>query len=173
MKGIIVVLVNHSDVDVNPIIKELLRCQTNVALIPSVTTREAKKTDELGKYNYISNVEFFDIVEAGGFLEYETHNGNYYGTLYIRTEELDNHDLLFSKDANGALSIKSRHPKAITIYILPKEEEQQFKDPINHEYSAARELDFLVIHDTINDTVSKIVSTIEFMRKNGMRKRWN
>ena len=128
MKGIIVVLVNHSAVDVNPIIKELLRRQTNVALIPSVTTREAKETDEPGKYNYITNVEFFDIVETGGFLEYEAHNGNYYGTLYIRTEELGKHDLLFSKDVNGALSIKSRHPKAITIYILPKEEEQQFKD---------------------------------------------
>lgn len=180
MNGMIIVLSGPSGAGKGRTFDEIAKVRENVRKVLSLTTRP-KREEDMKKENYVfvSKEEFLTRVENGEFFEYEWYDDNLYGTLNVPVEELKERDLFFDKDVRGAISIKKAYPEAITVYIMPKDKEtlcmrrgsrgknraQISKD----EIELAKQLDFLVINDDINETVKQVEAIIECMRANAMK----
>jgi len=184
MNGMIVILSGPSGAGKGRVFNEILKLRPNVRKVLSVTSRPRRSDDE-GKNSYIfvSEQEFLSMINEGEFFETVRYDGNLYGTLNIPVEELENRDLFFDKDVHGALKIKEAYPEAITIYIMPKDVPTLIKrrgsrgtdrhQIAKDEIELAKNLDFLVVNDNIQDTVKQVECIIECMRKNSMKDKWN
>lgn len=180
MNGMIIVLSGPSGAGKGRIFEEIAKRRNNVHKILSVTTR-ARRKEEIGKdaYVYVSRQEFESMIEKNMFFEWEEYDGNLYGTLNVPTEELSTVDLFFDKDVRGAISIKDKYPEAITIYVMPKNKEILEKrrgkrgskraEIARGEIELAKQLDFLVINDDIDEAVKQVETIIECMRQNSMK----
>lgn len=180
MNGMIIVLSGPSGAGKGRTFDEIAKNRGNVRKVLSVTTRP-RREDDMKKDNYVfvSKVEFLSKVSNGDFFEYEWYDDNLYGTLNVPVEELKERDLFFDKDVRGAISIKKAYPEAITIYIMPKDKETLCNRRGNRgnnraqiskdEIELAKQLDFLVINDDINQTVKQVEAIIECMRANSMK----
>lgn len=176
MNGMIIVLSGPSGAGKGRICEELLTKRKDIRKVVSVTTR-AKREDDIGKetYVFITEERFLYMKKQDMFLETNYYDGAWYGTMRVPTEELTIRDLVFDKDVNGALAIKAAYPEAITIYVMPKDNETLLKrrgDRGEHrseiaisEVPNAKKLDFLVVNDDIEDAVSKVEQIIECMRQ--------
>ena len=184
MNGVIVVLSGPSGAGKGRVFKEIKNRRSNMRKVLSVTTRPKREEDvKEANYIFLSKTEFLDKIENGEFFEYEWYDGELYGTLNIPTEELSERDLFLDKDVRGAISIKGTYPQAITIYIMPKDAETLLQRRGNRgknrtqiakdEVKLAKQLDFLVINDDIEETVKQIEAIIECVRTNSMRNSWN
>lgn len=89
----------------------------------SCTTRPPRKTESPGKwYNFISEVEFQQMVERGDFLEYaQVFGKNWYGTpkTWLAQALEQQKDLVLEIDVAGALQVKQKLPDAVAIFVLP------------------------------------------------------
>jgi len=180
MNGMIVVLSGPSGAGKGRIFDEIAKRRDNVRKDFSVTTR-SRRTEELEKpsYIYVSKQEFQDMIDKGMFFEWEEYDGNFYGTLSVPIEELNQRDIFLDKDVRGAISIKKKYPEAITIYVMPKDLATLSKrrgnrgskraDIAKDEVHLAKQLDFLVINDDIDDAVKQIETIIECMRTNSIK----
>lgn len=182
MDGMIIVFSGPSGAGKGKICDELLKRRNDIRKISSVTTREPREGEvEKNSYIFVSEEKFLAMKEMEMFFETNYYDGSWYGTLNVPTEELLVHDLVFDKDVNGALAIKKEHPEAITIYVMPKDNDTLIKRRGNRgkhraeiaieEVPKAKMLDFLVINDNIEDTVNQVENIIECMRVySGIRK---
>ena len=179
MNGMIVILAGPSGAGKGRIGEELVK-RMKIRKVLSVTTREKREEDKIkNNYTFIDKEAFLKLKEQGEFFETNYYDGNWYGTLTIPEEELDIHDLLFDKDVNGALAIKAVYPYALTFYIMPKDNETLLKRRGNRgegrkaiaieESPKAKQLDFLIINDDIEEAVKEVMDIIECMRKSSMR----
>lgn len=89
----------------------------------SCTTRPPRKTESPGKwYNFISEVEFQQMVERGDFLEYaQVFGKNWYGTpkTWLAQALEQQKDLVLEIDVAGALQVKQKLPDAVAIFVVP------------------------------------------------------
>ena len=183
MYGMIIVLSGPSGAGKGRICEELIARRTDIRKVMSVTTR-AKREDDIGKENYvfIDEDKFLYMKGQGAFFETNYYDGAWYGTLRVPTEELTIRDLIFDKDVNGALAIKGAYPEAITFYIMPKDNDTLLKRRGNRgehrfeiaieEVEKAKQLDFLIINDDIEETMKQVEEIIECMRVYLPIKRW-
>ena len=146
----------------------------------SATTR-LKRADEVdGKaYYFMDKENFLQGVKDNKFLEYEEVHDNYYGTLKEKVDEIveKGNVVLFDIDVNGALSIKKQYPSAILIFIKPPSEQELVNrlqkresetdasikkrlSRLNFEYKAAEKFDYIVVNDSLEDTIMEIESLI-------------
>ena len=60
------------------------------------------------------------MIEEDGFLEYDNHFDNYYGTPkdFVQ-KQLQTKNVILEIEVNGALNAKRSYPEAILIMILP------------------------------------------------------
>ncbi len=179
MNGMIVILSGPSGAGKGRLGDELLS-RMNMRKVLSVTTRAKRPEDEVkSTYTFLAEDAFLELKEHGKFFETNYYDGHWYGTLRIPAEELHLRDLLFDKDVNGALAIKAVYPFALTFYIMPKDKETLLERRGNRgegrkaialaEVPKAKELDFLIVNDDIEEAVTEIMSIIECMRKCSMR----
>ena len=184
MKGMLVVLVGPSGAGKGRVFKEIAKLRKNVRKVLSVTTRSVRPNEKQGvDYIYVDRNKFFQMKENGEFFESVNYDGNFYGTLNIPVEELEERDLFLDKDVRGAIKIKEKFPEAITIYIMPNDVETLIKrrgdrgkyrqQIAEEEVTLAKQMDFLVINDDIADTVKTVESIIQCMRNCSMKNKWN
>lgn len=179
MNGMLVILSGPSGAGKGRIGEELVE-RMNMRKVLSVTTREKREEDKVkNNYLFVDKETFLKLKKQGEFFETNYYDGNWYGTLKIPEEELYVRDLLFDKDVNGAHAIKDVYPYALTFYIMPKDKETLLERRGNRgegrkaiaieEVPKAKQLDFLVINDDIEEAVKEIIDIIECMRKCSMR----
>ncbi len=139
-------------------------------LAVSSTTRPPRKTESNGKwYNFVSEVEFQQMVQRGEFLEYaQVFGKNWYGTpLKSLGEALQQKkDLVLEIDVQGALQVKQKLPGAIAVFVMPpscadlevriRERGQDSEDEIRRRLERARQemlsyssYDFAVVNDDL------------------------
>jgi guanylate kinase len=93
----------------------LLRCIT-------ATTREPRPTEIPGRdYFFFTRDEFERRIQSEFFLEHALYNGNYYGTPHDYPEQVrdEGGDVLLKIEVQGALTVKSRVPDALLIFLAP------------------------------------------------------
>jgi guanylate kinase len=105
----------------------VLKKAKNLFRSPTFTTREKRGQERDGRdYHFISQEEFKKKIRKSDFLEWANNYGNLYGTDKKEITKLLKQDknVLVVIDIKGALNIKKKWPKAVTIFILPESFDQ-------------------------------------------------
>lgn len=151
--------------------------------VVTATTRPIRPAETDGvDYHFVSMGEFAEMIEAGELLEYAVVYGDYKGIpkKHVRQALASGHDVVMRIDVQGAATIRSLVPEAITIFITAQTEEELVRrlqdrkteppDQLKMRIAMARqemkrvgEFDYVVINreGALQDTVDQVVSIIK------------
>lgn len=104
------------------LVKELLASDSQVKLSISHTTRQPRPGEVDGvHYHFVNEVQFLDILSAGGFLESADVHGAKYGTSQSSVDIglQAGYDMVLEIDWQGAAQVRNIYPQATSIFILP------------------------------------------------------
>lgn len=179
MKNLLIILSGPSGVGKGEIVSYLM-ADGNYALSVSCTTRAPRDGEVDGKsYFFISKEKFKEMIAQDGFLEYDDHFENCYGTPKAFVEErLKTHDVILEIEVNGALKVKETHPDVLMILILPpgaeelrkrlkkrgtESDEEIERRVARMEYEASKRhlYDYTVINDKLETAVAEIKAIIK------------
>ena len=169
-----------SGVGKGTIISSLFKSNINIGFSVSATTRLPRDNEVEGDdYYFKTKDEFEDMIKSDQFVEWTEYCGNYYGTTKKEIEILttEGQDVVFDIEINGALNIKKEYPDAVLVFVWPpsleKLEERiigrgtESPDAIKErlkkaeqEMQYAKQFDYVVVNDAIEDAVDKINSII-------------
>lgn len=178
-KGKLFVISGPSGVGKGTIVNRILS-ETDVRFSVSMTTRAPREGEVDGQsYFFVTREEFQKVIDEDGFLEHAEVYGNRYGTPRKQTEERleTGIDVLLDIDIQGALNVKRMSPEGVFIFILPPsldelknritnrgtETEESLKlriGSVMNELEYAREYDYCVINDDLEEAVSTVKAII-------------
>ena len=183
-KNFCIVLSSPSGAGKTSISKKLLQKDKKLALSISCTTRPRRK-GEINKkdYIFISEEDFKKQIKKSKFLEQASVFGYRYGTL---VQTVSNHfkkkrDVLFDIDWQGFQQLKQSGMDVVGIFILPpnkkelirrlkkrgrdtSEEMKKRMSLAQDEISHFPEYDYVVVNDSLDLCVSKILNIINAER---------
>lgn len=162
------------------LINSLLETFPDLAFSVSATTRAPRHGEVDGvHYHFIDRAEFQCRIDRGRFLESAEVFGNSYGTDRAHVQALwdQGKDVLLEIDVQGAARIRSSHPAACRIFILPPSAEtlrQRLHDrgldqpeTIARRLAEARgeiahctEFDWIVINDAFDQARSELAAIV-------------
>ena len=120
----VIVISGPGGVGKGTIVDELLVRDDRLRISRSWTTRDQRPGEPDDAYHFASQDEFEAAIEAGAFLEYDHHFGNYYGSPV--PDAGTSTDLILEIDVNGASQIHENGHAALFIFIdTPSVEEQR------------------------------------------------
>ena len=109
MSGIVFVVSGPGGVGKSTVVGELMKRDSELWLSRSWTTRERRPGEADDAYNFVSRDAFEAHIVAGGFLEWTTFLGNYYGTP-LPTPTIGK-DIVLEIEVDGASQVKQQHPR--------------------------------------------------------------
>lgn len=185
-KGRLFVLSGPSGVGKGTIINKLLPLLPNMVLSISATTREPREREKDGvHYFFVSLEQFKQTIAEGGFLEYDGHFNNFYGTpkKFVYDNLNKGNDVMLEIDVNGALKVKNSCPDAVLIFIKPltvdvllnrlkhrnSEDEKEIAQRIariEQEMSQQNKYDYTVVNDDLKTAVNEVYQIIKETKKN-------
>jgi guanylate kinase len=157
------------------IVNALVDRDPRLWLSRSWTTRAQRPGERSGAYVFTDRVEFERRMEAGGFLEWTSFLGNYYGTP---TPDPDSgRDVVLEIEVDGARQVKTLHPEAILIFVLPPSRAEQQRrlrgrgdpeDKVDQRLQKALDeepvglaiADHVVVNDDLERTVAEMMEII-------------
>ena len=127
-------------------------------------------------YVFTDRSAFEDRIEAGGFLEWTSFLGNYYGTPVPDPD--GGRDIVLEIEVDGARQVKSLHPEAVLIFVLPPSREEQQRrlrgrgdaeDKVDERLQKALDeepvglaiADHVVVNDDLERTVAEMMAIID------------
>ncbi|HTN74680.1 MAG TPA: guanylate kinase [Pirellulaceae bacterium] len=128
--GKLVIISGPSGAGKSSVVRELLHtCQLPLRMSISATTRRPREGEQDGvHYHFLSREEFAHRRDAGEFLECKEvfGRGDWYGTLKSEVEAgfRDGCWMVLEIDVEGALSVLTERPDAISIFIDPGTHEE-------------------------------------------------
>lgn len=180
-KGLLIVLSGPSGVGKGTVRKALFERATHkIEYSISMTTRKMRDGEVNGKdYYFVSEEEFMNQIANGNLLEYAQFVGNYYGTPLDKVEEqIDlGHEVLLEIEVQGAMQVKAKMPNAVFIFLAPPSIEslssrlryrgtetmeiiEERLAKAYREIGLAKEYDYIVVNDEVENAVDKILSII-------------
>jgi guanylate kinase len=120
--GRLIILAAPSGAGKTSLANALVEGDPDLEFSVSHTTRAPRPGEKHGvHYYFVSREEFDAMVQLGQFLEHATVFGNSYGTSRAAVENMLalGKSVLLDIDWQGARSIKTRLPQAVSIFILP------------------------------------------------------
>lgn len=189
--GQLIVISGPSEVGKRTLIQEYMELHPNAHRCITVTTRQPRAGEEEGREHYfLSNTEFDRMVRSQQLLEYGYYNLNGYGTPRKAVEEARSQgkNVILIADIMGAMKIRAMCPDATLIFILPRtweelearvRERHEGKEEIIEQYLlaaqeeilCAEQYDYILINDTVEDTVRRMGQIIHGNRysRNSMK----
>ncbi len=183
MRNVLFAISGPSGVGKGTLVKMLLDGDKGLVASVSCTTRVPREGETDGRdYFFIDRGAFEEKIAAGGFLEYDEHFGNYYGTpLSFVEETLQKRSVILEIDVRGAMSAKAKKPDTVTVFIAPpsaaalterlrgrhSESEEQIAERVaraEYELSFAPQYDYTVINDDLDDAYARLRLIIEAER---------
>jgi guanylate kinase len=167
------------------LVNALLKKDGRLSLSISHTTREARPGELDGRhYHFVSEAEFRQMVDNGGFLEHARVFDHHYGTsrnaVTLQLEQ--GHDVLLDIDWQGARQIKAVFPECGLVFIIPpsletlrkrltgrgqdstRVIERRMRDA-RAEISHWAEFDYLVVNDKFDTALEELHTIIKDHRK--------
>lgn len=168
-----------SGVGKSTILREVLKARPDLAFSVSATTRAPRPGEVEGvNYYFVSQQMFKDMIARGEFLEYNQHNGYYYGTPYPQlARKLETSHAALDIEPNGAFRVRQVCPEAVLIFIMPPswealEKRLRSRGDTRPEEVAVRlqrarwemeqreKYDYVVINDRVETCVNAILNII-------------
>jgi guanylate kinase len=121
-QGKLIILAAPSGAGKTSLANALVEGSSDLEFSVSHTTRAPRPGEKHGvHYYFVSREEFDAMVQLNQFLEHATVFGNSYGTSRAAVESVlaRGKSVLLDIDWQGARSIKTRMPQAVSIFILP------------------------------------------------------
>ena len=179
-RGLLIVFSGPSGSGKDTVLKDFLQCSENVIRSVSATTRAPRPGEQDGKdYFFVTKENFLSMVEKGEMLEYAEYCGNFYGTPAKPIEGwlAQGLDVILKIEVQGGAQIKKKAPDSVGIFLLPpslRELEHRLRsrntdreegvlkrlETARHEISQAEHYDYIVINQTVQDTVEQIHTII-------------
>ncbi|UCE99116.1 MAG: guanylate kinase [Planctomycetota bacterium] len=181
-KGKVVIVSGPSGVGKSTICKEVVKRLDKAYLSVSVTTRPKAESEVNGQdYLFLSTEEFSRWVEKGLLLEHAEVFGHLYGTPKDKVEEAlqSGKTTILEIDVQGAKQVKTIHPDAVMIFILPPTQKElanrmsnrgredtakveERLDGAGTEIAAAWQYyEYMIINDNLEQAVSEMTQIIK------------
>ncbi|MEX0848096.1 MAG: guanylate kinase [Ilumatobacteraceae bacterium] len=161
------------------IVRALVERDPRLWLSRSWTTREQRPGEADDAYVFSTPADFETRIERGGFLEWTNFLGNYYGTP--SPEPQAGRDTVLEIEVDGARQVKSLHPDAILIFVLPPSRDEQARrlrgrgdpdDKVDQRVRKAEEeepigralADHIVVNDQLEHTLDEMLAIIAHHR---------
>ena len=166
------------------LVEALLASDAQIKRSVSHTTRQPRLGEQNGvHYHFVNEVQFLEILSAGGFLESADVHGAKYGTAQsgVDTALQAGFDVILEIDWQGAAQVRNIYPQSISIFILPpsvaaleqrlNNRGQDSAEVIAKRVSAAREemrhvveFDYVTINDTFDVALQDLMAIIRASR---------
>ncbi len=179
-KHVLMIVSGPSGVGKGTIVKTIINRREDVVESVSCTTRPPRAGEIDGKhYFFISREEFERRIAENGFLEYDEHFGNIYGTPRSFVEKtLKDKSIIMEIDVEGGLEVKKRYPEVILVMVVPpsmeelkrrlrgrdSESEEQIENRlsrIEYEYSKKDLYDYIIVNDDLETAISEVEGIID------------
>ena len=161
-------------------IRKLVERDPRLWLSRSWTTRPRRPSEDDGAYSFVTKDEFLEHAKSGGFLEWATVLGEYYGTPY--PEPPPGHDVVLEIDVQGAEQVLERCRPVVCVLLVPPSREDQERrlrgrgDSEQHverrvelgelELERGRRIaDAVVVNDDLDRTVDELAAIIASARQ--------
>ena len=152
-------------------------------IVPSIstTTRRPRRGEKDGvQYHFVTVKEFEATAKTGGFLEHAVVHGNRYGTPKAPVDEAlaAGNSVLLEIDVQGSRAVRDAVPDALLIFVEPPSRDvlrerlhrRKTEDDASfalrmanaeHEMEAAREFDYRVVNDDLEEAVSEVLRILD------------
>ncbi len=180
MKHVLMAVSGPSGVGKGTIVKDIIARREDVVESVSCTTRPPREGEVDGKhYFFISREEFLKRIEKDGFLEYDEHFGNIYGTPRAFVEEtLKTKSIIMEIDVKGALEVKKRYPECLLVMVVPpsleelkrrlkgreSESDEEIENRlarIEYEYAQKDLYDYIIVNDELQKAIQEVEDIID------------
>ena len=109
-----------SGVGKSTVLRRLVREVPGLSFAVSHTTRARREAEVEGvDYHFVSDEEFDALIAAGAFVEHAVVHAHRYGTSRKALEGDGGSDLLIEVDVQGADALRTKAPRAVSIFIEP------------------------------------------------------
>lgn len=179
-RGQLIVISGPSGVGKRTIIKEYLKDHPNAVRCTSITTRPQRPDEVDGvDYYFVSHEEFDRLVRSNQMLEFGYYRRNGYGTIRNAVEQLreKGHNVILDIDVVGAMKVRTICPDATLVFLIPptwdelntrihnnkfipEAEIAERLEIAKEEVICAEQYDYILINDTIEDTVRRLAQII-------------
>ena len=189
--GTLFVISGPSGVGKGTLVKLLREEDPTLALSVSCTTRHPREGERDGEsYFFLSKEEFLSRRDGGGFLEWDEHFGNFYGTpKSFVLQQLKEKSVILEIDVKGALQVKKTLDGSgvspVLIMIAPPSEEALAArlsrrgseseaeraarlERVKYELSQKDRYDYTVVNDDLSEakeSLKKIIETEKSKRR--------
>lgn len=180
-KGILLVVSGPSGAGKGTICGALRKLYPEIHYSISMTTREIRPGEEEGvSYFFRTNEEFEKLIDQDAFLEWARVYDHYYGTPKKYALDLirQGKTVLLEIDIQGAMKVKRRYPDGVFLYIVPpsldvlserihhrgtdsEEVIQKRLAEVKSELAQAKQYDYIIVNDILDDAVHKASSILE------------
>jgi len=184
IQGNLFIITAASGAGKTSLVKQLLANDSQVKLSVSHTTRKPRQGEQNGvHYYFVNELEFLQILNAGGFLESADVHGAKYGTAQSGVDAAlqAGYDVILEIDWQGAAQVRNIYPQSISIFILPPSLEaleqrlndrgQDSVEVINKRVAAAHEemrhvveFDYVTINDNFDVALQDLQAIIRASR---------
>lgn len=184
MQNALFIISGPSGVGKGTLVKLIMEEDPSLALSVSCTTRLPRTGERDGtEYFFVSKEEFLSRVGENGFLEYDEHFGNYYGTpKNFVLERLKEKSVILEIDVKGALQAKralagTATPVVLVMIVPPdikalecrlscrgsenEEERKKRMERVRYELPRQGEYDYTVVNDDLQEAKRRLQEIIE------------
>lgn len=178
--GQLIVVSGPSGVGKKTIIKEYLKDHPNAVRCTSITTRDQRPDEVDGvDYYFVSHEEFDQLVRSNQMLEWGYYRRNGYGTIRNAVEQLreKGRNVILDIDVVGAMKVRTICPDVTLVFLvpptweelenrihnskfIPEDEIAERLEIAKEEILCAEQYDYVLINDTIEDTVRRLAQII-------------
>ena len=178
--GQLIVVSGPSGVGKKTIIKEYLKDHPNAVRCTSITTRDQRPDEVDGvDYYFVSHEEFDQLVRSNQMLEWGYYRRNGYGTIRNAVEQLreKGRNVILDIDVVGAMKVRTICPDVTLVFLvpptweelenrihnskfIPEAEIEERLEIAKEEILCAEQYDYILINDTVEDTVRRLAQII-------------
>lgn len=179
-KGMTFIIAGPSGVGKGSVIKKVFESGRKLYFSVSATTRAPRPGERDGvDYHFISYEQFQSWIAEGAFLEHAEFVSNCYGTpkRYVDEAMDRGEDVILDIEVQGAEQIHRLRPEAVRIFLAPPswaelrrrltgrgtESEEKVEKRLQRsreEFQVAREYDYLVVNDNLEQAVAEVLAII-------------